>query len=225
METLLQAAGVRKSFTGPGGHAEVLRGVSLDLRRNEDVALVGRSGSGKSTLLNVLGALTRADAGSVRIGGTDLTALETRQAARLRRTQLGFVFQGGNLLGHLTAQQNVALPYARDIRPGRAVASALLEQVGLADRAEHHPSELSAGQQQRVALARALVNSPRVVLADEPTGNLDRQTEGEVLSLLRAVAAEGRTVLIVTHSEAVSAAADRVLRIDAGHLVEQETTI
>lgn len=222
-ETVVKAENLHKSFDGPTGHVDVLRGVSLHVGSGEVVALVGRSGSGKSTLLNLLGALALPDQGTIRIGTTDLATLDDQHAAHVRRTQVGFVFQAGNLLPHLTAVQNVALPYAQGIKAGRPVAAALLEQVGLAERADHRPNQLSAGQQQRVALARALVNQPTLVLADEPTGNLDGETEAQMLALLRSTAVPGRAVLVVTHSEAVSTAADRVIRIDSGRLMEQET--
>jgi ABC-type lipoprotein export system ATPase subunit len=190
----------------------------VELSAGQLTALVGRSGSGKSSLLNVLGALTPPDSGSVQINGVDLVGLGSAAAARLRGEQIGFVFQAFNLLPHLTAAQNVALPYRRGVHAGATAAKGLLGRLGLAERAGHRPGELSAGEQQRVALARALINDPAVILADEPTGNLDRETEQQLLGLFREIAAEGRTVLIVTHNDGVAEAADRVLRMDAGQL-------
>ncbi|MDT4934160.1 MAG: putative transport system ATP-binding protein [Pseudonocardiales bacterium] len=205
-------------YTTAGSRVEVLRDVSVQLSAGQLTALVGRSGSGKSSLLNVLGALTPPDSGSVQINGVHLVGLGSAAAARLRGEQIGFVFQAFNLLPHLTAAQNVALPYRRGAHAGAAAAKELLGRLGLAERAGHRPGELSAGEQQRVALARALINDPAVILADEPTGNLDGETEQQLLGLFREIAAEGRTVLIVTHNDGVAEAADRVLRMHAGQL-------
>jgi putative ABC transport system ATP-binding protein len=218
MTSTVIAAGLCKAYTTAGSRVEVLRDVSVELSAGQLTALVGRSGSGKSSLLNVLGALTPPDSGSVQINGVDLVGLGSAAAARLRGEQIGFVFQAFNLLPHLTAAQNVALPYRRGVHAGATAAKGLLGRLGLAERAGHRPGELSAGEQQRVALARALINDPAVILADEPTGNLDRETEQQLLGLFREIAAEGRTVLIVTHNDGVAEAADRVLRMDAGQL-------
>jgi putative ABC transport system ATP-binding protein len=218
MTSTVIAAGLCKAYTTAGSRVEVLRDVSVELLAGQLTALVGRSGSGKSSLLNVLGALTPPDSGSVQINGVDLVGLGSAAAARLRGEQIGFVFQAFNLLPHLTAAQNVALPYRRGVHAGATAAKGLLGRLGLAERAGHRPGELSAGEQQRVALARALINDPAVILADEPTGNLDRETEQQLLGLFREIAAEGRTVLIVTHNDGVAEAADRVLRMDAGQL-------
>ncbi|MDQ1732653.1 MAG: putative transport system ATP-binding protein [Pseudonocardiales bacterium] len=207
-----------KAYTTAGARVEVLRDVSVELSAGQLTALVGRSGSGKSSLLSVLGALTLPDSGSVRVNGVDLAGLGSAAAARLRGEQIGFVFQAFNLLPHLTAAQNVALPHRRGVRAGATRARELLGRLGLAERAGHRPGELSAGEQQRVALARALVNEPSVILADEPTGNLDGETEQQLLALFRQIAGEGRTVLVVTHNDAVAASADRVLRMHAGRL-------
>jgi putative ABC transport system ATP-binding protein len=215
------AAELHKTYTTAGSRVEVLRGVSLELSAGQLTALVGRSGSGKSSLLNVLGALTPPDSGSVQINGVDLVGLRSAAAARLRGEQIGFVFQAFNLLPHLTAAQNVALPYRRGAHAGATPAHELLGRLGLAARAGHRPGELSAGEQQRVALARALINDPSVILADEPTGNLDGETEQQLLGLFREIAAEGRTVLVVTHNDLVAVSADRVLRMHAGRLETQ----
>jgi putative ABC transport system ATP-binding protein len=218
MTSTVIAAGLCKAYTTAGSRVEVLRDVSVQLSAGQLTALVGRSGSGKSSLLNVLGALTPPDSGSVQINGVHLVGLGSAAAARLRGEQIGFVFQAFNLLPHLTAAQNVALPYRRGAHAGATAAKELLGRLGLAERAGHRPGELSAGEQQRVALARALINDPAVILADEPTGNLDGETEQQLLGLFREIAAEGRTVLIVTHNDGVAEAADRVLRMHAGQL-------
>lgn len=218
MTPTITAAGLHKSYATAQSRVDVLRGVSLELEPGELTALVGRSGSGKSTLLHILGALTQPDAGSVCVNGTEIVGLDSDATAKLRGRCIGFVFQSFNLIPHLTAAQNVALPFTHGARAGRDRALALLAQLGLASRATHHPGELSAGEQQRVALARALVNDPPVILADEPTGNLDGETEQELLDLFRSIAAEGRTVLVVTHNDAVSTAADRVIRMHQGRL-------
>jgi ABC-type lipoprotein export system ATPase subunit len=190
----------------------------MELSAGQLTALVGRSGSGKSSLLNVLGALAPPDSGSVQINGVDLVGLSSAAAARLRGEQIGFVFQAFNLLPQLTAAQNVAMPYRRGVHAGATAAKELLGRLGLAERTGHRPGELSAGEQQRVALARALINDPALILADEPTGNLDGETEQQLLGLFCEIAAEGRTVLIVTHNNGVAGAADRVLRMHAGQL-------
>src|SRR4051794_6228743 len=175
--TPMQARGVRKSFTLRGRQLEVLKDTDLSLLPGQITALVGRSGSGKTTLLQIIGLLMPPDSGSVLIDGRDAWALSDNERARLRRSSLGFVFQAFNLLPQHTALRNVALPHSAGARAGTAKARRLLERVGLAARAAHRPGELSAGEQQRVALARALINDPPMVLADEPTGNLDAANE------------------------------------------------
>ncbi|MFT3921313.1 MAG: ABC transporter ATP-binding protein [Myxococcales bacterium] len=207
------------------GHAAiaVLREVSLQIDEGEFVAIVGASGSGKSTLLNVLGLLDGYDSGRYTLAGNDTQALSDRRAAHLRNQLLGFVFQAFHLLSHKTAWENVALPlsYAgvgRRERKERALA--LLARLGLAERAQHRPNELSGGQRQRVAIARALVTNPKVVLADEPTGNLDTESSAEVMTLLREIHAEGRTVVLVTHALDVAQAASRVICVRDGQVVD-----
>ncbi|GGU32770.1 ABC transporter ATP-binding protein [Streptomyces lavendofoliae] len=222
VSTLLRAEGVGKSYTLRGRRVDVLRGVDLAVRGGEVTALVGHSGSGKTTLLHILGLLTPPDGGRVFIGGADgapavdTTGLPDGALADLRRSRLGFVFQSYNLLPQHTALRNVVLPSLGRRHESEARARALLARVGLAERADHLPGELSGGEQQRVALARALVNDPPVVLADEPTGNLDTESEEMLLGLFRELADEGRAVLLVTHNPAVSAAADVVHRLDKG---------
>jgi ABC-type lipoprotein export system ATPase subunit len=203
----------------------VLRGVSLSVSRGSLVALMGASGSGKSTLMNILGCLDRPTGGAYRLDGEEISRLSADRRARLRNRKLGFVFQSFNLLPRTTAIENVAMPldYAQDgltEREGRRRAEDLLQMVGLGDRMRHVPSQLSGGQQQRVAIARALVNRPQVLLADEPTGNLDSRTSAEVLAILdRLHREQGLTVLLVTHDPEVARHAQRVVRIHDGRVV------
>ncbi|WP_063774099.1 ABC transporter ATP-binding protein [Streptacidiphilus rugosus] len=212
----LQARGISKSFTLHQRRIDAVREANLSLAAGEVTALVGRSGSGKTTLLQVIGLLTPPDAGEVLIAGNDAWSLSGDARADLRARTLGFVFQSFNLLPQHSAVLNVALPFRGPRRVGLQRAGQLLERVGLADRATHHPSQLSAGEQQRVALARALVNDPQALLADEPTGNLDAANEEQLLDLFRELAAEGRAVLLITHSDTVAARADRVFRMVDG---------
>ncbi|MFG2848198.1 ABC transporter ATP-binding protein [Kitasatospora sp. NPDC048296] len=214
----LVARDLQKSFTLRGRRIDILRGVDMDLRPGRITALVGRSGSGKTTLLQIIGLLTPPDGGTVTVSGRDAWSLKDNERAELRRSSLGFVFQSFNLLPQHSALRNVALPAASDSRTAVSKAAQLMDRVGLADRSAHRPGELSAGEQQRVALARALINDPGTVLADEPTGNLDAANERRMLTLFREMADEGRAVLLVTHSDAVAAAADTVLRMTDGEL-------
>jgi putative ABC transport system ATP-binding protein len=209
------------------GEAErvVLRDVSAAIASGEIVVLVGRSGSGKSTLLNLVAGIDRPTAGSVAVNGTGLTALDEHARTRFRRRHIGFVFQFFNLVPLLTVEENLLLPLELNGRAGAAGvarARALLERVGLAGRGDSFPERLSGGEQQRVAIARALIHDPDVILADEPTGNLDADTAAGVLDLLDALAREaGRTVLMATHSREVIGVADRILTIERGALVER----
>ncbi len=202
---------------------DALRGVSIDVRGGELVAVMGPSGSGKSTLMHLLAALDKPTAGSVSIAGTDVGGLSDKQVTLLRREHIGFVFQFFNLLPMLSAEENVLLPLSiAGVKPEPAFFEGLLERVGLADRRKHRPAELSGGQQQRVAIARALVSRPTVVFADEPTGNLDSHTGGEVLELLRSSAEElGQTMVMVTHDAHAAEIADRVLFLADGVIVEE----
>ncbi|MFF1677287.1 ATP-binding cassette domain-containing protein [Streptomyces sp. NPDC058256] len=218
VNALLRAEGVGKSYTLRGRRVDVLRGIDLAVRGGEVTALVGHSGSGKTTLLHILGLLTPADSGRVFVDGADVSGLGDGALADLRRGRLGFVFQSYNLLPQHSALRNVVLPFTGRRAEGEARARALLARVGLAERADHLPGELSGGEQQRVALARALVNDPPVVLADEPTGNLDTESEDMLLGLFRELADEGRAVLLVTHNPAVSEFADVVHRLEKGAL-------
>jgi putative ABC transport system ATP-binding protein len=209
------------------GEAErvVLRDVSLTIARGEIVVVVGRSGSGKSTLLNLIAGIDRPTAGSVTVNGTDLTALGEQARTEFRRRHIGFVFQFFNLIPLLTVEENLLLPLdlnGRADEKGVLRARALLERVGLGGRGESYPERLSGGEQQRVAVARALIHEPDIVLADEPTGNLDADTAADVVGLLDSLAREaGRTVVMATHSREVIGVADRILTVQRGGLVER----
>ena len=200
---------------------DALRGLSLDVAPGKLTAVMGPSGSGKSTLMHILAALDRPTSGYVTIAGTRLGQLSDTEITRIRREHIGFVFQFFNLLPMLTAEENVVLPLSiAGRKPPKAELDELLEQVGLADRRTHRPSELSGGQQQRVAIARALVSKPTVVFADEPTGNLDSKTGGEILELLHeSVTALGNTLVMVTHEARAAAIADRILFLADGQIV------
>jgi lipoprotein-releasing system ATP-binding protein len=214
---------VRKSFPRDGDRVEVLKGVSLRIAPGELVAVVGPSGVGKSTLLHLLGALERPTSGEIWYGETALSALGDAGVADFRNRQVGFVFQFHHLLPEFTALENVMLPLLIRRVPtvqARERAGALLGQVGLGERLRHRPGELSGGEQQRVALARALVGEPAVLLADEPTGNLDSRTGEEVFELLRGINRERRlTCVMVTHNEALASRTDRILRMLDGRMI------
>jgi putative ABC transport system ATP-binding protein len=202
---------------------EALRGVSLDVRAGELVAVMGPSGSGKSTLMHILAGLDKPTTGTVTIAGQDITQLFDRQLTLLRRKHIGFVFQFFNLLPMLTAEENVVLPLSiAGVEPEKEWLEGLLKRTGIADRRTHRPAELSGGQQQRVAIARSLVTRPTILFADEPTGNLDSKTSGEILELLReSVNAYGQTTVMVTHEARAAAIADRVLFLADGLIVRE----
>jgi ABC-type lipoprotein export system ATPase subunit len=205
----------------------VLKGISLRVAQGELVALMGTSGSGKSTLMNILGCLDHPTTGEYWLDGEEISGLSAKQRARVRKRLIGFVFQTFNLLPRTSALENVMMPlaYVEDIaeRQMRQRATALLQKVGLAERLHHQPSQLSGGQQQRVAIARALVNQPRILLADEPTGNLDSRTSEEILQMFQALnRSEGLTILLVTHDPGVANHAQRIVRIRDG-LIEDST--
>ena len=221
-EPVLQTRGLKRSFTQGGVTIEVLRGVDLDVQPGEIVALLGPSGSGKSTLLQAVGLLEGGFEGSIRIAGMEASALDDDARTALRRDALGFVYQFHHLLPDFDALENVLLPqviHGADPELARARAGQLLSKLGLSQRLEHRPSKLSGGEQQRVAVARALANRPPLVLADEPTGNLDEATSDKVLAeFLDLVRGEGSAALVATHNERLAARMDRVVRLHEGVL-------
>jgi ABC-type lipoprotein export system ATPase subunit len=221
---VLRARGLEKRYGHGVALVRALDGVELDVATGETLAVMGPSGCGKSTLLHLLGGLERPSAGEVWLAGRRIDGLGEKALARLRRQAIGFVFQAFHLMDELTARENVELPAllaGRSPRAARRRAAELLEQVGLSDRAEHLPSALSGGQRQRVAVARALSNEPLVVLADEPTGNLDSAATLDVLRLLDSLRAAGQTLVVVTHDERVAATADRLISMRDGGFVEE----
>jgi len=223
---LITLRGVTKFYRKGDVEIRALDGIDLAVGERSMVAIVGPSGSGKSTLVHIIGAMDRPTAGEVRVAGRDLGAVPESELTRFRRETVGFVFQTFNLIPNLTALENVTLPMEFNGVPAperRRRASVLLERLGLAARSAHKPRELSGGEQQRVAIARALANDPPVVVADEPTGNLDSKTGAAMYELLREVARE-RTVLVVTHAEPLAQMSDRVLHITDGRLADTQPT-
>jgi putative ABC transport system ATP-binding protein len=222
MDTVVRTVNLSRRYEMGDAFVDALRGVDLTVARGEFVALVGPSGSGKSTVLNLVGGLDQPTSGQVWINGTELSASDERILTQHRRRHVGFVFQSFNLLPRLTAEENVALPLMfSDVseKERRARARALLERVGLEHRLEHRPTQLSGGEQQRVAIARALVGEPALLLADEPTGNLDTTTGAEIMALLKKLNQEGGlTLLVVTHDAEVAAFADRVVELRDGRV-------
>jgi putative ABC transport system ATP-binding protein len=221
MAPIVSLAHVWRTYAMGETAVHALRDLSLDVAEGEFVAIVGPSGSGKSTLMHIVGCLDRPTAGSYRLAGSDVATLDDDRLAQLRSRSIGFIFQDYNLLPRTSALENVATPLAyqglrRRERLDRAAAA--LERLGLADRMSHEPSELSGGQQQRVAVARAIVTDPTIVLADEPTGNLDSHTGEEVLGVLRDLHATGRTILLITHDAEVAEAATRQVHIRDGSI-------
>jgi putative ABC transport system ATP-binding protein len=218
---IIELADVHKVYATGAVEVQALRGVSLVINPGEYLAVMGPSGSGKSTLMHILGCLDTPSAGTYRLAGTDVSGMSEMELALVRNQRIGFVFQQFNLLPSMTALRNVELPlcYAGVGRAERQVrALAALDRVGLADRVEHRPGELSGGQQQRVAVARSLVTDPALLLADEPTGNLDSRSTEDLLSLFDELHAAGRTIVLITHENTVADAAGRVVRIRDGQL-------
>lgn len=219
MNSIIHIENIRKSYFMGKNELQVLKGVSLDIQKNEYVALMGPSGSGKSTLMNILGALDTPTAGKYILNGHDVSRMEDNALADVRNQEIGFVFQQFNLLPRLTALENVALPlvYAgvsKKIRTQKA--EHVMEMVNLTERMDHKPNELSGGQCQRVAIARALVNDPSLILADEPTGNLDTKTSYEIMDIFGDIQSRGNTVVLVTHEEDIANHAHRVIRLRDG---------
>ena len=207
---------------GKENEVRALDGVSLQIDAGEFVAIVGASGSGKSTMMNVLGCLDVATYGSYHLNGTDVTALKDRELARIRNQEIGFIFQGYNLLQDLNALDNVILPLiyrGTSIWDREDIAMEALARVGMDDRAHHKPSEMSGGQQQRVAIARAIATHPPIIMADEPTGALDSKTGRHVLSILQQLYREGTTILLITHDDGIAATAPRVVRLSDGKII------
>jgi putative ABC transport system ATP-binding protein len=223
-KALVRAVGLRKEYGSGEGLVHAVDEVDLEVPRGETLAIMGPSGCGKSTLLHLLGGLDRPSAGELWLGKRRIDRLSERGLAQLRRREVGFVFQAFHLMDELTAQENIELPAllaGHTPREARRRARQLLEQVGLADRGSHLPSALSGGQRQRVAIARALVNEPQLVLADEPTGNLDSAATLEVLRLFEGLRRAGLTIVIVTHDERIAATADRLISMRDGAFVDE----
>lgn len=225
MSALIEIENLTKTYIMGMDTVEALKGVNLQIYKNEYTALMGPSGSGKSTLMNLLGCLDSPTSGSYHLNGNDVSRMNDSELAEIRNKEIGFVFQTFNLLPRLTALDNVALPliYAGQNKSKRMERAAyVLEIVGLADRMTHKPNELSGGQRQRVAIARALVNNPSIILADEPTGNLDSKTSDEIMRIFEEIHAQGNTIILVTHEPDVSLHAHRIVRLKDG-AVESDT--
>ena len=225
MKEIIRLEDICRIYRVGSQEVRALDGVSLSVFRNEYVAIMGPSGSGKSTLMNILGCLDSPDSGRYILNGTDVSEMDDGELADVRNREIGFVFQSFNLLPRYNALENVALPMVYAGVPAgerREKAAQALRSVGLEDRMDHRPNELSGGQRQRVALARALINNPSIILADEPTGNLDTHTSIEIMRLFDQIYRNGNTVIVVTHEEDIAAYAHRVIRLRDGH-IESDT--
>lgn len=226
MSQVIKLENIRKSYIMGRQELQVLKGISLGINRNEYIALMGPSGSGKSTLMNILGCLDSPTSGTYILNGNDVSTMQDNDLAEIRNKEIGFVFQQFNLLPRLSALENVALPlvYAGISKKQRTeIAMEVIKKVDLESRSHHKPNELSGGQCQRVAIARALVNNPSIILADEPTGNLDTKTSYEIMNIFSKIHEDGNTVVLVTHEEDISNYAHRVIRLRDG-LVETDKT-
>jgi putative ABC transport system ATP-binding protein len=225
-DIVIRTEGITRLYGSGGSQVAALRGIDMEVERGEMIAIMGASGSGKSTLMNILGCLDYPTSGTYLLDGERVDELDKNQLADIRNQKIGFVFQGFNLLGRTSAVENVELPLFYD-RTGRrldtrALAEAALERVGLADRMDHEPNELSGGQQQRVAIARALVTDPAILLADEPTGNLDSRTSATIMDLLQRLHAEGVTILLVTHEHDIASYAERIIELRDGRILRDQ---
>ncbi|MEO6671734.1 MAG: ABC transporter ATP-binding protein [Ferruginibacter sp.] len=224
MQSILHLEGIRKSYYLGKQELPVLKGITMDIFKNEYVSLMGPSGSGKSTLMNILGCLDSPTGGKYILNGSDVSRMHDDDLATVRNKEIGFVFQQFNLLPRLTALENVALPLIYNGTPKKERkerAEAVLEKVKLTDRMDHKPNELSGGQCQRVAIARALINNPAIILADEPTGNLDSRTSYEIMDILGKIHLDGNTVILVTHEDDISKYSHRIIRLKDG-LIESD---
>ena len=225
MSSLVKLTNVKKVYPMGEVKVEALGGVNLEIKEGEFVALIGASGSGKSTLMHIIGLLDQPSSGKVSLKSKNTTTLSSDERSAFRNKQIGFVFQTFNLLGRTSALDNVALPLIysgdeKEARKGKAMVA--LNQVGLSDRADHFPSQLSGGQQQRVAIARALVNKPSLILADEPTGNLDTKTSAEIMKIIKKLNKRGNTILVVTHEKSIAKSAKRVVEIRDGKIISDK---
>lgn len=224
MDSVVSLRDVRKSYRMGSENLLVLKGINLDIKRGEFISIMGPSGSGKSTLMNLIGLLDRPDSGRLVINDRDTSTLNDVELSHLRGKEIGFVFQTFNLVARLTALKNVELPMIFQGRPQAyrsAIAKKYLEEVGLGDRLSHRPNELSGGQRQRVAIARSLVNDPSILLADEPTGNLDAKTGEEIMRLFVDLNKKGRTIVMVTHNPDVAQFSQRIIRLKDGAILEE----
>lgn len=223
MESILKAENLKKYYGRGDTMVKALDGVDLEIERGKFTAVIGTSGSGKSTLLNMLGGLDTPTEGSVRIGGTELSALDNEQATIFRRKQIGFIFQNYNLVPVLTVWENIVFPISLDgQKPDRSFIMKVVTLLGLETKLDSLPNNLSGGQQQRVAIARALASKPSIILADEPTGNLDSKTSDDVIGLLKMTSREfHQTIVMITHNPAIARMADRIVRIEDGRIVAQ----
>ncbi|OED38214.1 macrolide ABC transporter ATP-binding protein [Chromatiales bacterium (ex Bugula neritina AB1)] len=224
---MISLSGICKTYVMGANHVRALDGIDLTVEKGEFLAVQGSSGSGKSTLLNILGILDSFDSGTYTLDNTSMSNLSQLQAAHYRNRLIGFVFQSFNLIHHKTAVENVALPlYYQGIarRKRNTIAMEYLERVGLAERAQHKPAELSGGQSQRVAIARALITRPSLLLADEPTGALDTETSEQIMAMFKAVNDEGMTVVVVTHEAEVAAQTHRIINVRDGRILSDERT-
>lgn len=219
MDALIRIKDIYKIYNPGENEVHALDGVSMDISEGEFVAIIGHSGSGKSTLMNMLGCLDIPTAGQYFLNGKDVSALSDNELSDIRNSQIGFIFQGFNLIANLDALGNVELPLIYrgvDKKTRRTLARQALTMVGLKERVKHKPSEMSGGQQQRVAVARAIAAKPPVILADEPTGNLDSHSTGEIINILNELNKAGRTVIVITHDDEIAAQAKRVIRLQDG---------